>query len=768
MSTVRRRLGRAAPERREDAPPSRTRVGIVLGAGLALIAMAVAVTLSRSPVQIAGTNGVLPKSGLIVTHGSVSGCQSEETLPEGTSGVRLRVAAAIGPSVSVEALSGGRVLTRGARGSGWTGSDVTVPIEQIRHSASHARLCFALGPSNERIAIFGVRTRRAALTLEGERLPGKMRVEYLKIGDGSWWSRALSVARHMGLGHAWSGTWIVLLLAALMSTVVALTSWLIVRELGARRRPATTRAQKSTHPPEAGPRRTAHASAGNWPEQRIAGLGRALRQVPTAAWVCALIACLNAACWSLLTPPFQVPDETDHFAYVQQLAEARHLPELSPVNGSNANSLEEEAGLVGLHQRRVRFTPGIDTISSEAEQQQLQRDLALPVSKRGSGNAGVATSEPPLYYALETIPYDVGRGSTLLTRLELMRLLSALMAGITSLFAFLFVREALPRVSWAWTVGGLGVALAPLLGFISGAVTPDAMLIALSTTLFYCLARAFRHGLTPRLATATGAVIAAGLLTKLNFLGIVPGAILGLVFTTVRAPAQPRLDGRGRTSKRVAYAPLALALAIAASPILLYIGFKGLSDSSSPTLASNSLTSWTQGGSLPHTISYAWQFYLPRLPGMTNYFPGLATTRQLWFNGLVGLYGWSDTVFPSWVDNVALVAAGLVAALCARTLFARRAALKRRVTELIAYSAIAVGVLAPVGATSYVSVISHHEPFWEPRYLLPMLALFGAVLVLAARGAGRRWGPIAGTLIVLVILAHDIFSQLLVISRYYG
>ena len=49
-----------------------------------------------------------------------------------------------------------------------------------------------------------------------------------------------------------------------------------------------------------------------------------------------------------------------------------------------------------------------------------------------------------------------------------MRLLSALMAGVTALFTFLFVREALPGAPWAWTVGGLGAALAPLLGFISG------------------------------------------------------------------------------------------------------------------------------------------------------------------------------------------------------------------------------------------------------------------------------------------------------------
>ncbi len=46
--------------------------------------------------------------------------------------------------------------------------------------------------------------------------------------------------------------------------------------------------------------------------------------------------------------------------------------------------------------------------------------------------------------------------------------------------------------------------------------------------------------------------------------------------------------------------------------------------------------------------------------------------------------------------------------------------------------------------------------------------LLAAALALAARGAGRRWGPAVGAVIVVLFLAHDIFSQLLVLGRYYG
>jgi hypothetical protein len=186
-------------------------------------------------------------------------------------------------------------------------------------------------------------------------------------------------------------------------------------------------------------------------------------------------------------------------------------------------------------------------------------------------------------------------------------------------------------------------------------------------------------------------------------------------------------------------------------------------------IVSSSSSGATQAGRILDELSYIWQLYLPRLPGMTSYFPGIWTTRQLWFDGFVGLYGALDTVFPGWVDDLALIPAALLALLCLRALVAERAALRRRAPELLVYAAMAFGLLVLVGAASYASdVLGHEEPFREPRYLLPLLPLFGLAIALAAKGAGRRWGPACAALIVTLFLAHDLFSQLLVVARYYG
>jgi len=479
----------------------------------------------------------------------------------------------------------------------------------------------------------------------------------------------------------------------------------------------------------------------------------ALRLVPSAAWVCAAVACVNAICWSIITPPFQVPDEPEHVAYVAQLAETGRLPK-----PTGAFSRVEAIALSDLHLQGIAEEPENRTISSRAQQGKLEHDLlaAERSPDRGGESAGVAASEPPLYYALQVIPYSLGAGGTLLDRIALMRLLSAVMGALTALFAFMFVRESLPGVRGAWTVGGLGVALAPMLGFMSGAVNPDAMLYAVTAATFYSLARAFRRGLTRRSAITLGGVVAIGLLTKLNFVGIAPGALLGLTVLSVRA---------ARTLGRAAYTSLALALALAITPAAVYVIAHVASGAPAFGIVSDGIASTR--GSLPRELSYIWQLYLPRLPGMPVDFGGVFTPTQIWFDQYVGRYGWFDTPFPGWVCQVALILAGVLACLALRSLLASARALRDRAAELSVYLAICLGLMGLIGANSYHAFPNVGAEYGQVRYLLPLLSLLAGVIALAVRGAGRRWAPVLGTALVIIFLAHDVFSQLQELARFY-
>jgi 4-amino-4-deoxy-L-arabinose transferase-like glycosyltransferase len=470
--------------------------------------------------------------------------------------------------------------------------------------------------------------------------------------------------------------------------------------------------------------------------------------------MCALIACLNATAWSVITPPFQGRDEDDHFAYVAQIAETGTLP-----HGEAENfSYRESSALAGVDYWQVRFSTYTPAISSVAEQRTLMKEVGTGIPFKGTGEAGGASSEPPLYYALETIPYAMGAGNVLV-QLQLMRLFGALLAGITALLTFLFLRETLPRVPWAATVGAVCVALQPQFAFTSGSVNPDALLYALSAAVFLCLARGFHRRFTRRLAIVLGLLIAAGLTTYFSFIGVAVGAFAALVVLAVR---------EARSRRREALLSLAIAVGIGLAPAILYALRNVLVNRHTFGQASGIGGALTIK-SLFNELSYIWELYLPRLPGMTHYFAGITTWRDIWFDRSVGLYGWMDTMFPVWVDSVALVLAAAVALLCGRELFVRRHVLRARLPELGSYAAITVGVLVMLGITSYsTDIVKNELAIGEPRYLLPMLPLFGAAIALAVRGAGRRWMPVAGAAMVVLFLGHDVFSQLQVIARYYG
>ena len=421
-----------------------------------------------------------------------------------------------------------------------------------------------------------------------------------------------------------------------------------------------------------------------WLSDAFASMREGLRRVPRAAWICALIACLNAVCWSVITPPFQAPDEPSHFAYVQQLAETAHPAddqgaELLPGGGNRAAGPASVGSPLAPGSPPHRHAGRTATPAARPVQ---------PLRRTGEGGAGVASSQPPLYYALQAIPYGLGSGGTLLDRLELMRLLSALMAGLTALFVYLFLREALPGVAWAWTVGGSGVALAPLLGFMSGVVNPDAMLIAVSAADLLSPG----EGVPPRPDAPAGNRARCG-----------DRGRAAHEAQLHRAPAgdHARLDR--------AHAPRGADLP---THRLSLSGARG-GDRREPGLRvhrrQSALESPGAGRALErHPPDERTRLGVPRgqlhlavlpaaAPGDGPRLPGLSATRQIWFDRSVGLYGWLDTPLPVWVQNLALIPAIAIAILAVRELVAVRPTLRRRLVEVVVYAVIGAGVLVLVG-----------------------------------------------------------------------
>jgi 4-amino-4-deoxy-L-arabinose transferase-like glycosyltransferase len=505
-------------------------------------------------------------------------------------------------------------------------------------------------------------------------------------------------------------------------------------------------------------------------EEIRAAMGRPARRrmsrLPTAAWACVAVALLNGIAWGLIIPLFQTPDEAGHFAYVQRVAETGKPPtgklEVQHFSQEQRRLLDALRWKAVVRRKDVRV-PGTASFHKRVE-----RDVSTAANRVSRGGYTVDTNNPPLYYYAAAGVYHLSPWTSLPDRVHALRLLSTLLAAATVLFTFLFLRELLPSTPWAWTVGALAVAFQPMFGFTASGVTPDTVLCATSAGTFYALALAFRRGLTPRRGLAIGSFASIGILAKYNMLGLAPGIAVGLLALVISAGRERRREALGGVLAAVAVVVVPLAIyALLNSTVWdrgLYFGSGGVQG---PTGIPVPGSAETTSANFGDAFNYMWQFYLPRLPSMHPFFPQYEL-RQIWFNGFIGQFGWLDYGFAQWVYNLALAIAVGILALAARELISVRGAIRSRIGELITYLTLIAGLLILIGGTSYIARLGGAVGYEQPRYLFPLLALYGALIAIAARGAGKRYGPAVGVLLVCLGVAHSAAAMLLTLSRYYG
>jgi hypothetical protein len=500
-----------------------------------------------------------------------------------------------------------------------------------------------------------------------------------------------------------------------------------------------------------------------------------LAMIPTAGWVCALVGLLTASAWSLIIPLFQVPDEPAHVAYAQYLAETgRPAP---GGEGRRPYSQQERLLLNAVRWKTVIHRAQNRPPSTATTRKRLDRLAERQGDPVGEGGFTSATNNPPLYYAAEAALYHLTPSSSLPDRIHTMRLLSALLAAATVLLVFLFLRELLPGTPWAWSIGALMIAFQPMFGFISGGVSSDNLLFAASAGVFWALAASFRHGLTVPRGAWIGGFAAVGLLGKINMLGLLPGVAIGLLLLVRKSGNDERREAlRGALVAAAIVAGLALVYMALNSIVWdrgIFMGREGDAIGTATQLRSSF------GGSQPadlglipsqtigDVLSYAWQFYLPRLPFMDSLFLEYPL-RNVWFEGFVGSFGWLDYRLPNAIYDVALWLTIVVALLAGRELYAKRELLKGRAFELATYAAMMLGLLILIHGNGFKVRADGSVGFEQARYLLPLLPLYAAVLALAARGAGRRYGPAVGVLLVTLAIVHTALAMLVTLTRYYG
>jgi 4-amino-4-deoxy-L-arabinose transferase-like glycosyltransferase len=184
--------------------------------------------------------------------------------------------------------------------------------------------------------------------------------------------------------------------------------------------------------------------------------------------------CVLATLYSLVTPPFETPDEVYHYAFARHVAQGNGLPVQT---AAGSGPWEQEGSQAPLYYLAVGLlTAGID-----------QEDFPALAARNPRANIG-----DPLYPGNKNFMLYSGaahplHGANL--ALHVGRWLSVLLGALTLWFTYLTARRVFPGDERSALLCLLLPAAIPQFAFLSGAMTNDSMIVATSAAAIWWLAR---------------------------------------------------------------------------------------------------------------------------------------------------------------------------------------------------------------------------------------------------------------------------------------
>ena len=345
-----------------------------------------------------------------------------------------------------------------------------------------------------------------------------------------------------------------------------------------------------------------------------------------------------AAVWAHVTPAFDSPDETEHFAYVQSLAERGKTLERAPTARPTYSTDE------GIAIQLTRVLDGAETGDGkppwDPREERVYERLAAddPPRDDGGGFAAAGSSHSPVYYALGVPAYELGRADSLLGALTAARLVSALLGGIVAACAVLIVLEIRPRRTRLAAAAGLAVAFQPMFAMMAGSVNNDMGVNALAAVVTYLLVRLLRRGFTLPLSLALGLAIALMPLMKATGFALYPAAALAFALAVWRYRREWRAWLPGLVVAVVAYAVVWDVWGHVASS--LDRGTFGTPNGQRPGEGFPALNE--KGGA----FVYAWEVFFPQLPTMAEHFTQSWPAFDIYGLRGWGAFGWYALTWP--------------------------------------------------------------------------------------------------------------------------
>jgi 4-amino-4-deoxy-L-arabinose transferase-like glycosyltransferase len=479
-----------------------------------------------------------------------------------------------------------------------------------------------------------------------------------------------------------------------------------------------------------------------------------LRRIPRPLALLLAVASLLTVAWTFATAPLQGPDEPAHFNYAQHLAETGAKP--SVLTGDHPDSSQTFTALFFMNLDQLAGVADARPAWSSLEERRFDTIIDQLGDKGAEDGAGPnpLAKNPPLYYAYQVIPYQVGSLGSFWDRLTVMRLASGALFLLTVLFAWLAAAQVFAG-TWPRLIAAGSVALLPQLTALSGTINSDNLLVSVWSAFTFVALRLVRRGASTGGILALCGLAGASLLTHGRGIAIVPALLVTLVVVIVRE--RPTLAGAARWLGGGAALLIGVALAyrfLLAPSTGAYGGEVNLGPVGSM--------------SIPGFINTTWQFYLPPLPFMGDRIGPDYGYRQVFIEGFFGRFATLEVGYPASVYT--LVQAACALGLVGLVVFAvgRRDALRARWAQATVTGAIALSMIGFLHVASYRALVGSNDPLITGRYVLPVVVAFGLAVAFVLTSFRARVSAVLGALVLGSLLALNLAGLMLTVTRFYG
>lgn len=225
---------------------------------------------------------------------------------------------------------------------------------------------------------------------------------------------------------------------------------------------------------------------------------------------------IRGVIYSAVIPPWQAPDEPQHFEYVMLVHDKRRL-----VTGQDMSPALRDELTVSMRTHSFwRFAPVAPDLPQGAGPSQMLSSFWA--------NTESQLYQPPLYYAIAASLLSLTGLEDVTMQLYAIRFVSVLMGAGVVLLAYLSMRSLFPRDLFL-QIGVPGFILfLPMHAHITGSVNNGNLAELLASVVIYLVTISLKRGLSVSRAAMLGLVVFAGLYSKRTFFFAAPLVLLAL------------------------------------------------------------------------------------------------------------------------------------------------------------------------------------------------------------------------------------------------